>query len=251
MPTIIRWAGAVPAGSVNQQLLSSLDWFATLSALAGYTPDPRVPSDSLDVLDSLLDPAAPSPRTLFHYYSTAVTEEDVTATKGATPPAAENGLALPRLMAVRDARFKLHMWTRGSHRPPTGRADWTYPDAGVCADGLRNWTAAPLLFDLLIDPGENVPRTPCEWDGTWPAPKGWHSGCMPRAEYADAVARLTAEYEAQLTRLPPVVPRPALGTASERFPCCSPGCSPLPHCCACAPGAEAGVAQPLELWASY
>lgn len=35
VPTIIRWPSVIPGNTVNQELLSSLDWFPTLSKLFG------------------------------------------------------------------------------------------------------------------------------------------------------------------------------------------------------------------------
>jgi hypothetical protein len=85
---------------------------------------------------------------------------------------------MPLVMAVRQGKYKLHMWTVGGGRPPTGRDDWPpktvqglkfgYPD-WMDGQPLTNWSAAPVLFDLHQDCGESIPRTPCPWDGKWPA----------------------------------------------------------------------------------
>lgn len=63
----------------------------------------------------------------------------------------------PPLMAIRDKQYKLHFWTKGSSRKPTGRPDWNYRDATVCAAGVIYWDP-PLLFDLYKDPG-TAPRS--------------------------------------------------------------------------------------------
>jgi arylsulfatase len=39
VPAIIRWPGKVPAGRVNNEIVSGLDWFPTLVAAAG---DPNI-----------------------------------------------------------------------------------------------------------------------------------------------------------------------------------------------------------------
>ena len=161
-----------------------------------------------------------SKRIYFPYYTSSST----TGPYGEWPP----------LVAIRDRQFKLHLWTKGSSRHPTGRADWQYPTASVCAAGVQNWTAQPLLFDLYKDPGENVPRTPLEgWDGTWPAPSGWHSGSMPADVYNQTVTRLLAAFEAERAGMPHVESVIQRGHSPDRFPCCSPACSPKPHCCTC------------------
>ena len=244
VPTIVQWSTHIPPNSVNQQLLSSLDWFATLAHLGGYTPPASArPSDSLNLASALLHPedASASPREFFHYYSTMEVDE------------LSGGLTRPRLMAVRNQRYKMHRFTAPCPvgRPKTGRADWTYPDANLCLAPAANWTGKELLFDLNIDPGENVPRTPCDWDGDWPAPPSWHSGCMPKALYKATIAELSIEYKKELARVPNVTSRTHEGQGNERFPCCSPGCSPLPHCCQCKDGqAPGGSPQRLSVWAS-
>ena len=152
---------------------------ATLTTATSSSSKGEAGIDSVDVTAALRDPLSQDagPRTHFHYYSSGAVDHD----------------GMPLLMAVRNQRFKLHLYTQGSHRPKTGRADWEYPDAALCAAALQNWTDAPLLFDLHVDPGENVPRTPCAgWDGTWPAPAGWHSGCMVAGEYVRSHRARTA-----------------------------------------------------------
>jgi arylsulfatase A-like enzyme len=194
VPTIIRWPAVVPPGSVNQELTSSLDWYPTFASLVGYPLKEGVVYDGIENAEAIFlggfqdnetyrhgafqsskdlvtqDMVSASKRKYFPYYSSSM----ITGADGKWPP----------LVAIRDRQFKLHVMTKGSSRHATGRDDWSYPTASVCAAGVQNWTARPLLFDLYKDPGENVPRTPLEgWDGTWPAPGAWHSGSMPADEY--------------------------------------------------------------------
>ena len=109
-----------------------------------------------------------------------------------------------------------------------------YRDAELCTGELKKWDP-PLLFDLFKDPGENVPRTPLEgWNGSWPEPvDGWHSGSMPADLYNATVARLMAAFEQERQSMPLTQSQVNRGERPDRFPCCSPGCTPLPHCCTC------------------
>jgi arylsulfatase A len=285
VPTMVRWPGVVRGGSVNQQLIASLDWYPTIAKLAGFKLTPGVVYDGVENSAAILLGGAveegggterTSRRTYFPYYSSHLKRGPGVLFNASDAYASARMVdtVWPPLMAVRDRQFKLHVFTYGVHRPSTGRRDWAYRDATVCAAPLQNWQSSnmsctgfgpkqagsspdpsnpasgpgctlinrsahtswrePLLFDLLKDPGENVPRTPLEnWDGGWPAPQGWHSGSMPAAEYAQVVTRLMAEFEREKAAMPFVESRVQIGTAPTRFPCCNPGCTPLPHCCTC------------------
>ena len=68
VPTMIRWLGRVEPNSVNTKILSSLDLFPTIGALAGYSLQPSVSYDGVDVTAALFT-AAPSPRTTFFFHS--------------------------------------------------------------------------------------------------------------------------------------------------------------------------------------
>ena len=66
VPCIVRWPGTI-APRADGGLLSSLDFFATLTALAGGAAASGNATDSLDARAFLLD-GAPSPRDTFAYY---------------------------------------------------------------------------------------------------------------------------------------------------------------------------------------
>ncbi|WP_404711790.1 sulfatase [Sphingomonas sp. MMS24-J13] len=68
IPAIIRWPGHVPAGTVNEQMMISMDWLPTLLACAGGKPDPAFPPDGVDLTDTLLHRAPPKERTLCWRY---------------------------------------------------------------------------------------------------------------------------------------------------------------------------------------
>jgi len=67
IPAVIRWPGKIPCGIVSEQVTIGMDWFPTLLASAGTTPEPDFPSDGINLLP-ILTGAAPVPRKLFWRY---------------------------------------------------------------------------------------------------------------------------------------------------------------------------------------
>src|SRR4051812_24872546 len=49
VPAIVRWPGRVPAGRTVDQTVITMDWTATMLALAGAAPDPAYPLDGVDL----------------------------------------------------------------------------------------------------------------------------------------------------------------------------------------------------------
>jgi arylsulfatase A-like enzyme len=49
-PAFVRWPGEIPANSVTQQLSITMDWPATILALAKASPDPAFPLDGIDLM---------------------------------------------------------------------------------------------------------------------------------------------------------------------------------------------------------
>jgi arylsulfatase A-like enzyme len=68
IPAVICWPDRIPCGAVSEQVTISMDWFPTLLASAGAAPDPRYPSDGINLLPWLTQGAAPAPRKLFWRY---------------------------------------------------------------------------------------------------------------------------------------------------------------------------------------
>ena len=68
VPAIVRWPGHVPAGSVSEQPIMSMDWLPTLLAAAGGRPYPAYPSDGIDLAPFLANPALRQDRTLCWRY---------------------------------------------------------------------------------------------------------------------------------------------------------------------------------------
>jgi arylsulfatase A-like enzyme len=50
VPAFARWPGVIPANSVTQQTAITMDWTATILALANAKPDPAFPLDGINLL---------------------------------------------------------------------------------------------------------------------------------------------------------------------------------------------------------
>ncbi|QEC66809.1 sulfatase-like hydrolase/transferase [Panacibacter ginsenosidivorans] len=49
-PAFARWPGVIPANSITQQETITMDWTATILAVAGAKPDPSFPPDGINLL---------------------------------------------------------------------------------------------------------------------------------------------------------------------------------------------------------
>lgn len=148
VPMIARWPGKIPAGRVNKELAVMMDLFATvLAATATKMPDDRV-LDGHDLMPIL-------------------------AGDGPSPHDFVFGHQGPKLVTIRDARWKLHLLpSREMNLKPGADGKWLDPRQpdGVtilapfeqynldAPPGLKTGVegAAGLLFDLQADPGEQV-----------------------------------------------------------------------------------------------
>ena len=247
---MIRWPGVVPANTVNQAITSSLDWFPTLSALAGAKVPTDRAYDGFDLSPILFDkegasasPSAaagaasplhtPQPRSQPSRYTLEYAQRQLPAASAAGSPFREmpgprdhfyyhTTKGAPRmqdnstggLMAIRKSQYKLHFFTQGSH------CTNDYFDK-FCYAPLQDWRAAPLLYNLETDPGEV------------------NAIANTTAEYSAVVPLLRQQAAAYIAAFVPDVPPSEIGKggdAATRFPCCSPGCTPRPACCECAAG---------------
>jgi arylsulfatase A-like enzyme len=68
IPAVISWPGHIPQSRTTDQVAISMDWLPTLLAIAGTTPDPRFPTDGMNLLPVLTQNAEPVPRKLFWRY---------------------------------------------------------------------------------------------------------------------------------------------------------------------------------------
>ena len=126
VPCIMRWTGKIPAGSICNQLASTIDLLPTFAYLGG-APLPALRIDGVNIISLMTDEGATSsPRKYFLYY---YQRND--------------------LEAVRNDRFKLVF-------PHAGR---TYEDFLPGDDGLpgqvnERKAVESALYDLRRDPGE-------------------------------------------------------------------------------------------------
>jgi arylsulfatase A-like enzyme len=63
VPAFVRWPGAVAAGRTSDQVITTLDWTATMLAAAGIPTGPEL--DGISVLPHLQSQTAPTERTVF------------------------------------------------------------------------------------------------------------------------------------------------------------------------------------------
>jgi len=67
MPTVVRWPGEIPAGSVNNELLTTMDLLPTFAKLAGAEVSTDRIIDGKDIF-SVLQGKSKSPHEVFYYY---------------------------------------------------------------------------------------------------------------------------------------------------------------------------------------
>lgn len=65
VPCIVHWPERVAAAGVSSQLVTTMDWTATLLEAAGAQADPQFPLDGMSMMRMLEDPAWNAPRWLF------------------------------------------------------------------------------------------------------------------------------------------------------------------------------------------
>lgn len=65
VPAIVRWPGVAPAGRINEQVATTMDWTATLLAAAKTKPDAAYPLDGENLLPVLRGEQKVHERTLF------------------------------------------------------------------------------------------------------------------------------------------------------------------------------------------
>src|SRR5207302_908755 len=61
IPAIVSWPARLPKGHTTDQVAISMDWLPTLAAAARGTIDRSSPSDGIDLLPHLIDPATMLP----------------------------------------------------------------------------------------------------------------------------------------------------------------------------------------------
>jgi arylsulfatase A-like enzyme len=128
VPALARWPGHIPAGIANHQVVTLMDWFPTLAALAGISvPTDRV-IDGKD-LSAVLRGTGARESTPFYYFALR-------------PP---HETQAHRLAGVREGRWKLKLAQTGY-----------YPHLLEPLIKLGLYHHGDLLFDLAADPGETT-----------------------------------------------------------------------------------------------
>ncbi|MFK8050703.1 MAG: sulfatase [Halioglobus sp.] len=119
VPAIMRWPGKIPRETLNDELVTSMDIFPTLIALAGAQMPRNIDIDGKNLSAVMFNrPGAKTPHEKFYYYS------------------------LTQLQAVRSGHWKLVL-PRQANSP---YIQWI----GRYTDSV----SAPMLFDLKNDIGE-------------------------------------------------------------------------------------------------
>lgn len=124
VPFIIRWPGEIPAGTVSNEVATTMDMLPTIASIVGADlPDDRI-IDGFDIWPILSgDPDAESPYEAFYYYR-------------------DN-----RLQAVRSGKWKLHVY-----RPNEGKVQLLYDleaDIGETTDvSIQNPDVVNRLEEL-------------------------------------------------------------------------------------------------------
>ena len=128
VPAVVRWPGKVPAGAVTDEILSAVDWFPTLAALAGENqrvPGDR-PIDGIDASEFLLGTSATTGRDHIIYFGSDA-----------------------EVMSVKWKNMKVVLRYTESTSGPIIKPQW------------------PLVFDLIDDPSEEwdlmEKRLDCIW----------------------------------------------------------------------------------------
>ncbi len=70
VPALACWPDRIPAGRVSDQVMITMDWFATLLDAAEVAPDADHPPDGISLLPVLTGQRAPESRKLFWRYKT-------------------------------------------------------------------------------------------------------------------------------------------------------------------------------------
>ena len=70
VPGLVCWPAGIPAGRTSEQVMITMDWFATLLDAAGVAPDPTHPPDGTSLLPVLTGTRSPAARKLFWRYKT-------------------------------------------------------------------------------------------------------------------------------------------------------------------------------------
>jgi arylsulfatase A-like enzyme len=64
-PAFVRWPAKIPSNAISSLPVITMDWSATILALAGAKPNPEFPLDGINLMPFLTNPSTIAPRTLY------------------------------------------------------------------------------------------------------------------------------------------------------------------------------------------
>ncbi|XP_062500868.1 arylsulfatase A-like [Corticium candelabrum] len=125
------------------------------------------------------------------------------------------------VFATRYKQYKAHFYTKG------GLAGKPYRDEDCWGSTPKTKHDPPLLFDLVTDPSERHPLSGKVYE-----------------EIIKQITDMTMKFNKEMTWHESEIH----GSNSSAMPCCKPGCSPFPTCCACGQEIQQHLFSPaLEL----
>ncbi|XP_072048957.1 arylsulfatase-like [Amphiura filiformis] len=148
VPGIVRWPEHIPAGIVNTQVISQMDFFPTFVDIAkGSIPDDRI-IDGQDIR---------------HLLSLAGSSDEVNSNSSNHQPLFFYCNA--RLFAMRFGNYKLHyrtmpMRNKYYYAAKCGEAGFPYSyyfQGSSCISTRVRWHYPPLIYNLATDPAEAYP----------------------------------------------------------------------------------------------
>lgn len=148
VPAIVRWPGVVPAGRITDQASITMDWTATMLAVAGAKPDPAYPLDGIDLLPLMRN--------------TRSSRADVSDLRSSSSLQHQTNSISPRIF----------FW-RNANQDAALRGPWKYLN-----DGTREY-----LFNLSSDQREQAnfrDQNPEMFNELRTAFKTWESTVLPR-----------------------------------------------------------------------
>jgi arylsulfatase A-like enzyme len=172
VPFIARWPGQVPAGRVNDSVLSAIDFLPTFTALAD-APSPEKTIDGKDFSDLLLGRVEKGPRDTFLYYWRH------------------------QLCAIRHGDWKMHVYRGGwgggeearelyNLRQDIGEQHNLYEDNPRVVADLRR---------LMEEAGEDIGNDLADQPGKNRRPKGRVENPKPLTEYDPEHPYIIAMYD--------------------------------------------------------
>lgn len=221
MPGSIRWPAVIPAGSVSETLVSTMDIFPTVLELAGVDLGPKYVVDGRSMMPVLKGETTSSQHDVFlHYCGFNIYAARVVGrfkVFWATPKWYTNDK--PDASICHQCCNGVNPWSKLTGSSAT--------ELCGCKDSDMDVQSPPLVYDMLKDPMELQPLS----EDTWPSDV--------KLSMTEAISRAEKRKEQMLADFNPKPTMGGAGTctsglpAPTRQPCC-PGCKgfgfPFPTC---------------------